>query len=53
MSTTASKILPYYLIQPYLLKRLIYYIFATDVFLGNLCIFPKQPKEVFYEKICS
>ena len=35
MSTTARKILTYYLIQSYLLKREIYYASATDVFLGN------------------
>ena len=35
MSTTVSKMLKRYLIQSYLLKRLIYYAYATDVFLGN------------------
>ena len=53
MSTTVSKILTYYPIQSYLIKRQIYYASVTDVFLGNLWIFQKQSPKVFYEKNCS
>ena len=50
MQIIVSKILTFYLIQSYLIKREIYYATATDVFLGNLWIFQKQPLEVFYIK---
>ena len=53
MSATVNKILTYYLIQSYLLKRKIYYASAIDVFLENLWIFQKQPPKVFYEESCS
>ena len=47
MSATVIKILTYYLIQSYLLKKSIYCTSATDVFQGSLCIFQKQPLECF------
>ena len=38
MSTTVSKILTCFLIQWYLLKILIYYVCAADVFLENFLL---------------
>ena len=36
-----------------LFSRICILMFSSDVFLGNLWIFQKQPPEVFYEKSCS